>query len=169
MLAEPEDLRRVQLQHVLHDVVVGDFIAPALRAGVVEGVRAELGSKLGRRPAVVGWTGGVEWLLGGVGVFLGLEVVGADEPVPFAGVVEMDVERQWLVVFRVSLVELALDGTVAGADVVLDDVLNDRTDVLDLGQFNGRPVVQKLSALHDDLTQVARVAIEQAVVESLVV
>ncbi|MCH1932496.1 hypothetical protein L9G16_20330, partial [Shewanella sp. A25] len=91
----------------------------AFRTRVVKRVCAEFGSELGSRPAVVDGVGGIEMLLNGVCVPFGREV-GADESVPFAGVVEMDIEQQRVVIFRVSLVELALDGPVAGADVILD-------------------------------------------------
>ncbi|KKA17296.1 hypothetical protein T310_8908, partial [Rasamsonia emersonii CBS 393.64] len=41
VLAQPQHLRRIQLQHVLHDVVVRDLVAPAFLAWVVEQVVAQ--------------------------------------------------------------------------------------------------------------------------------
>ena len=45
----------------------------------------------------------------------------------------MDVESQLVITFRESFTEFPLDGPVAWADVVLDDVVDDQTYIFYLG------------------------------------
>lgn len=63
----------------------------------------------------------------------------------------MDIERQLMVTFRVAFSELSLDGPVAGTDVVLYDITDDQTHVLNLGQLGCGPVVQELGTLGNDV------------------
>ena len=97
-------------------------------------------------------------------------LVGAERrPGVGAGVVEVDVERQLVVGLGVSLAKLALDGPVAGADMVLYDVGDDSPHILDLRQLRRRPVMQELGALVDNGAQVARKAVVGARVERTVI
>ena len=71
--------------------------------------------------------------------------------------------------FGVALAEFALDGPIAGTDVVLHDVLNDQSEVLDLSQFGRRPVVEEQGALQDNVAKMAGEAVVSTSVECAVV
>ena len=56
-------------------------------------------------------------------------------------VVEVDVEEELLIRFWEALAKLALDSTVTRANVVLQDVTDNFTDVFNLGKLGGGPIV----------------------------
>lgn len=62
-------------------------------------------------------------------------------------VVEVDVEEELLLRVREALPEFALDGAVAGADVLLQHVAYHLAHIFHLGQFGCAPVVQELGTL----------------------
>lgn len=127
MISQPEDLARIQLHHVLHDVVMRDLIPPPLKTRVMEEIIAKAGPVLSR----IAVSGGIR--MGGIkelidGIRLGRPV----ELVVIIVVVEVDVEGQLVTGVRVAFAELALHRTVAGTDVVPDDLGHDETQVFDL-------------------------------------
>ena len=79
----------------------------------------------------------------------------------------MDIEEKLMVGLREALAELALNGTVAGTDVVVQDLAEDLPHVFDFGQLGRVPVVQELSALLNDVSKHASVAWIGSIVEGV--
>lgn len=63
----------------------------------------------------------------------------------------MDIEGQLMVTFRVAFAEFALDSPVAWTNVVLHNITDDQTHILNLGQLGCGPVVQELGTLGNDM------------------
>lgn len=144
-MLQEQDLARIKLRHVFDDVIMAYIVAPAFAAGLMEAARLEAGHVglvvLGGRderavePAVAcaGLPGRVRW----------------------RRVVEVDVEQELVVAFRVALVEFLPDLAVGGADVVGDDVLENAVDVEHFAEFDGAEVVEEKGAFVYDVRQVA--------------
>ena len=81
-------------------------------------------------------------------------------------VVEVDVEEELVLRVGKPLAELALDGSVAGADVVLEDFADDEAHVLDLAELRRGPVVQQLGAFVEYGAEKPRRARVLSIVES---
>ncbi|KAI7408318.1 hypothetical protein KC328_g88 [Hortaea werneckii] len=144
-LLQEQDLARVELRHVFDDIEMANIVTPAFAAGLVGAARLEAG-------------------LVGLDVFGGRDE-GAAEPAVASGglpgrvgwrrVVEVDVEEELVVAFRVALVELLADLAVGGAYVVGDDVLQDAVHVEHLAEFDSAEVVEEQGAFVHDVRQVA--------------
>ena len=124
---------------------MADLVAPAFAAGLVETASLEAGHV-------------------GLVVFGGRDEGAVEPAVACAGlpgrvrwrrVVEVDVEQELVVAFRVALVELLPDLAVRGAYVVGDDVFEYAVDVKHFAEFDGAEVVEEKGAFVHDVREVA--------------
>ena len=140
VLLEPDNLLRIQLQHVLDDIVMRNVVTPAFSADLVARMHTELGGCLtgdvGLGTVEVGLQGGC------CSVILRREGIVAGRRVCWRRVIEMDVEEEMVIIaFGITLFEFARDGPIRWADIAVHDLAEHCVYVGNLSQLKSIPIV----------------------------